>query len=272
MRVDGKKIAETIIAELDLKIRQSGERPTLAIVYAGSNPVIENFIKIKMATAHKLGVSAEVFHLLNPTTEEMVQVVSKISSNENINGIIVQLPLPPGIDSEEVLNSVSPLKDIDVLSKTTFADFVHNKSVFMPPTAGAVSEIFSKHKVILKDKKIVVVGNGALVGRPVEAWLRLQGADPIVVTSATENSRSVLLSADIIISGVGAPMFIKSDMVKDGVVLIDAGTSEEGGKMIGDIDPTCEGKASLFTPVPGGVGPITVAILFRNLVSTIKIK
>ncbi len=270
MRIDGKKIAEDIIKEISLKIGLLGKKPTLAIVYADSNPVIENFIKIKMATAHKLGVSVEVFNLPNPTTEEMVQTVSEISSNENINGVIVQLPLPPGIDSEEVLNSVSPSKDIDVLSKTAFADFVHNKSVFIPPTAGAVAEIFSRHKVVLKDKKIVVLGNGALVGKPVEAWLRLQGTDPIVVTRTTENPISILESADIIISGAGKPFFIKPDMIKNGVVLIDAGTSEDGGKMLGDIDPSCEERAVLFTPVPGGVGPITVALLFKNLLSAMK--
>ena len=270
MRVLGKKIAEDIIVELLDTVRQSGKKPSLAIVYAGSNPVIENFIKIKMVMADKLGVSVQLFHLLNPTTEKMVQIVSKISSDENINGIIIQLPLPIAIDSEEVLNSVSPSKDIDVLSKTAFADFAHGKSVFMPPTAGAVAEIFSRHEVVLKDKKIVVVGNGALVGRPVKAWLRLKGLNPVIVTSDTKNSTSLLLSADIIISGAGTPLFIKPDMIKDGVILIDAGTSEEGGKMLGDIDPTCEEKASLFTPVPGGVGPITVALLFKNLLSTMK--
>lgn len=270
MRVDGKKIAEDIIKEVSLKIGQDTRKPVLGIVYAGLNPVIESFIKIKMATAHKLGVSVEVFHLLNPTTEEMVQTVSKISSNENINGIIVQLPLPDGLVLEEVLNSVSPSKDIDVLSKNAFADFVHNKSVFIPPTAGAVAEIFSRHKIVLKDKKIVVVGNGALVGKPVEVWLRLQNIGPVVVTSSTENPISILASADIIISGAGRPFFIKPDMIKDGVVLIDAGTSEDGGKMLGDIDPSCEEKSAIFTPVPGGVGPITVALLFKNLLSTMK--
>lgn len=270
MRVLGKKIAEDIIKEVGLKISRHGRKPVLGVVYAGSNPVVESFIKIKMATAHKLGVSVEVFHLLSSTTEKMVQTVLKISLDENINGIIVQLPLPSGIDSEEVLNSVSPSKDIDVLSKTAFADFACGKSVFMPPTAGAVAEIFARHKVDLKGKKIVVVGNGALVGKPVKAWLRLQGADPVVVTSATENSISIIGSADIIISGAGTPLFIKPSMIKDGVILIDAGTSEEGGKMLGDIDPSCEEKASLFTPVPGGVGPITVALLFKNLLSAMK--
>ncbi len=272
MRVDGKKIAETIIAELGLKIAQLGKKPTLAIVYAGSNSVIENFIKIKQATADRLGVLTKVFHLPNPTTPDMIQIVSDISLDKSIDGIIVQLPLSSAIDSDEVLNSVLPSKDVDVLSKIAFEAFADGKSKFLPPTVGAVAEIFSKHKVILKDKKIVVVGNGALVGKPVAAWLRLQGVEPIVITKGTENSVSApaFFSADIIISGVGRPHFIKPDMIKDGVVLIDAGTSEEAGRMLGDIDPSCEERAVLFTPVPGGVGPITVAILFRNLLSAMK--
>ena len=273
MRVLGKKIAEDIIDELNQKVLRLEKKPVLAIVYAGSNPVIENFIKIKKTVAERLGISVRIFHFEETaTTADLVQKVSDISLDEGFDGIIVQLPLPKTIDASAVLNAVYPSKDIDVLSQDGFANFAKGGGVITPPTAGAVAEVFSRYKVILKDKKIVVVGNGALVGKPVAAWLRLQGVEPIVVTSVTENSHSIFLSADIIISGAGVPLFIKPYMVKDGVVLIDAGTSEDGGKILGDIDSACEQKASIFTPVPGGVGPITVAILFKNLISTIKIK
>lgn len=268
MRIDGKAIAEEIIENLSQKVKKSERTLMLALVYAGDDPVIENFIRIKKNAGERIGVAFELARFPDSvSTEELVSAISKLNEREEISGIVVQLPLPSHIDKEKVLDSVVPEKDIDVLSTLAFKNFEEGRGKLVPPTAAAVSEVLSRSGVLLSGRKIALVGQGMLVGRPILAWLKRGGLEASVVTHKTANMEEVLRSADVIISGAGTPHFIKPEMVQIGAVLIDAGTSEQAGKVVGDFDPACEAKASIFTPVPGGVGPITVAALFRNLLS-----
>lgn len=271
MRIDGKTIAENVIFTLESQVKALSHAPHLAIVYVGDNPVIENFIGIKKRTAEKIGATVQVFRYPHTIeTHNLIKEIEKIASETSIDGVVVQLPIPKTIETQSVLNAVPKEKDIDVLSESGFASFKKGQSVFMPAVVGAINEIFKQHSLFILDKKIVVLGEGRLVGGPIISWLKQKKCDPIVLTSSSENKGEVLKSADIIISGIGVPGLIKPDMVKPGAVIIDAGTSEEGGRVVGDTDPLCEERASLFTPVPGGVGPITVAILFKNLVLAAK--
>ncbi len=267
MLVDGRKIAQEIKDQLREAILKLEKKPRLDIVYVGENPVIESFIRIKRKVGEEIGVETLVHRFPETISQDELEgEILNIGKDAEGNGIVVQLPLPQSLDTDAVLNMIPPEKDVDVLSRAAFQKFSNGGNIF-PPVAGAVKEILGMAGVILKkDLKVVVLGRGRLVGEPVVAWLSREGVSPVVADKETENISELLRDADIIISGIGVPGFIKPEMLKDSVILVDAGTSEQAGKVAGDADPLCEEKCSIFTPVPGGVGPITVAILFRNLV------
>ena len=250
MVVDGKKIRDEIKSSLN------GEGKVLDIVYVGENPVIDVFVRIKKKFGENIGVKVNIHRFDEEISFEQLKEEIKLLKGD---GIIIQLPLPEHLPIQEVLNLVPAEKDIDVLSDEA------KTGMKMSPVAGAVFEIFERYKVDLKNKKIVMIGKGRLVGEPVAIWLRRKGIDVSVLCSSDDIDIS---DADIVISGVGSPNLITPNMIKEGVVLIDAGTSAAGGKTVGDIHLDCEKKAGLFSPVPGGVGPITVAMLFENLTDT----
>lgn len=269
MIVDGKRIAHEMAGEL--KARAEGRSLRLDVVYVGENPVIEKFIGVKKRYGEKVGAKTVVHRFPQDISQEgLIEKIGVIGMDEDSTGIIVQLHLPKHHDTQAILNAIPEEKDVDVLGEKAFEKFASGNSRFIPPVAGAVKEILEKNAVSLRGKKILVLGEGRLVGKPIAAWLRFKRADFTTANSKTENLSELLENADIIISGIGKAGMIKPEMIKDGAVLIDAGTTEEGGRVAGDADPACADKCSLFTPVPGGVGPITVAALFRNLLASRK--
>src|SRR3989344_1654892 len=239
MLVDGKKIAEEIIVGLGDSLR--GTR--LGIVVGTSDSATDSFIKIKSRIAQRLGVEV-VFGSL----EELLPAC---------DGIIVQLPIP---NADALLASLPPGKDVDALGAAPLV---------RPPVAEAISEFFVRNTFPAAGRGAVVVGAGRLVGAPAAELLRDLGAHVSVITQ-TRGSLDALKTADIVVLGAGEPGLVKPGMLKEGVVLIDAGTSEQGGKLAGDADPSCAQAASVFTPVPGGVGPIAVAMIFKNLFSLVR--
>ncbi|MBX4192298.1 bifunctional 5,10-methylenetetrahydrofolate dehydrogenase/5,10-methenyltetrahydrofolate cyclohydrolase [Candidatus Parcubacteria bacterium] len=234
MIINGKQIAEEIITELGESLR--GKK--LGIVVGTPDPATESFVKIKTRVAERLGVE-----VVRGEFNDLVQ---------NCDGVIVQLPHP---DAEKLIAAIPPQKDLDAIGPNPLV---------LAPVAGAIAEILNRNSVEVKNKKAVVVGAGRLVGAPAAALLKELGADVSVVTQS-EGNLSALKDADIVVLGAGQPGFIKPEMLKQGVILIDAGTSEAGGKLAGDADPACADVASIFTPVPGGIGPIAVAMIFKNL-------
>jgi methylenetetrahydrofolate dehydrogenase (NADP+)/methenyltetrahydrofolate cyclohydrolase len=259
MIVDGKQIAADIYAQL-LKRRVQIIRPIkLGIVVASKDPVIESFVRIKSRQAKKLDVEiVRIDCKEDASTEEVVSAVRKLSAS--VDGIIVQLPLPPQVDIDEVLRAVPKDKDVDGINPAVS----YKEQTVHAPVAGAIQHIFRQYNIQAEGKRVVIVGAGRLVGEP--AARMLEDAGGLISTITREQgSLDELRQADIIVLGAGDPGFIKPEMIKDGVVLIDAGTSEAGGKIRGDADPACAEKAALFTPVPGGVGPIAVAMIFKNL-------
>jgi 5,10-methylene-tetrahydrofolate dehydrogenase/methenyl tetrahydrofolate cyclohydrolase len=196
------------------------------------------------------------------TTQEVIDAVCQPGAD----AVIVQLPLPDSLDQATILESIPIEKDADVLSVRAYHAFEHAEAdALMPPVAAAVAEICESAGVEVANKKALVVGNGRLVGQPVWQWLHHAGADVLTVTRETQDTLPLLLpNMDIVITGTGSPGLIKPEHLKQGVVLIDAGTSESEGAIVGDADPSCADIASVFTPVPGGVGPVAVACLFRN--------
>ena len=226
------------------------------------DPVIESFLRIKGRAAARLGVEIIRLDIINADTEKIIKAVRKLVGETD--GIIVQLPLPENVDTDAVLASVPPERDVD-------ANGPHHNPSVCAPVVNAVAEILKRSGVDLKNKKILIVGHGRLVGKPVEEWFRKHSNRPSVVTDSINLERQAP-SADIIILGVGEPGLLKPSMIQDGAVVIDAGTAELGKKVVGDADPACAAKCSIFTPVPGGVGPIAVAMIFKNLFELSKVK
>ena len=270
MIVDGKAIAADIYAELAPHFKAFPRKVRLSIVVVGENPVIESFVRIKTRNAERLGIEMVRTNLPNTaTTADVVAAVKR--AVEETDAVIAQLPLPagrqgfPGVDTNAVLSVIPKDKDVDALNPTVPDDM---RSVFAPVALASI-EILKRNGVQIKGGRAVVVGAGRLVGAPAAWLLKRLGAD-VSVFSLQHGSIEDLKDADIIVSGAGNPGFIKPDRIKKGVALIDAGTSELNKKISGDADPACADKASVFTPVPGGVGPVAVAMIFRNLLELLR--
>lgn len=255
MIINGLTIAQEILVRTKARTEKLGRRPNVLIyVSPEETPVTRSYLKIKAKSADDAGCDFEETQSLTPSA--------------HADAFVVQLPLPSDVSTDDVLNAISVAQDADVLSAAAREKFEKgNQDALLPPVVAAVREIFMRGKVDVKGKHTLVVGDGRLVGRPCAIWLTQQGAHVSVVTLESGDLSVALRAANIIVSGAGSPHLIKPEMIKDGAVLVDAGASESRGVIVGDADPACSGKCSLFTPVPGGVGPIAVACLFENAVT-----
>jgi len=259
MLIDGKKIAEEIKATLN------GKGLKLAIVMVGDDEASKKFIEKKIKFGQEIGAETRVYNLsADISTNQLRQKMAEISHIKENDGVILQLPLPSQIKTQYVLNGIITSKDVDVLSSRAFGDFATGHSKILPPVVGAIKEIFERNKIEARGKNVVVVGAGKLVGMPANVWFINQGATVSVVNEFTPDISLFTQNADIVISGAGRPGLIKSEIVKEGVIIIDAGSLK------GDVEPAVAEKASLFTPVPGGIGPLTVAMVFKNLIELNK--
>lgn len=263
MLIDGKSISNVVKKKLSLLAQKKEYR--LDIVYIGRHKTIERYIRAKQKFGQDIGVSVHVHTFDDTTTEEVVLNYLNSISKTNTSGIIIQLPLPLHFNKQNILNAVPKVFDIDMLSEDSQESFKNGNLERLPPVVGACKEIIDFHSIDLRNKNIVLLGSGSLVGQPLATWLTYLGY-PFTQLSKNTFSKQALERADIIFSGIGVPHFIKPEMVKEGAIILDAGTSEESEVLLGDIDPLCQKKASLFTPVPGGIGPLTVACLFKNMI------
>lgn len=255
MILKGAPVAEKIYESL--KIRGA---PRLAVILVGDDPASVVYVKIKEKIATQLGIGFDLFHLPGISSQKEVEkIIAGLNQNDKIAGIIVQLPLPEGFDAECVLKLLSPAKDVDGFYGR-----------FPAPTAQAIWEILRFYGIFLEDKKIVIVGRGRLVGAPLGKLLHKMGFKPAVYDSHTTDLARKLKNADIIVTATGVPGLINLAMVSARTIIIDAGTSEAGGKLVGDVDLAVYQKVQSYTPVPGGVGPVTVACLMRNVVAAAK--
>lgn len=272
--LDGKKLSQKILDEVETEVQKIGKKLRLAAVVVGKDPVVDKFVEQKKKIAESVGIDVRVFQFeASITTNELRRRLSEIVHEKKNTGVIIQLPLPGHINAQYILNSVTPEKDVDVLSARMIGNFIIGKSPILPPVVGAIRAFFDDYEIDYKNKYVAVVGAGSLVGRPTILWLLNEKVTFSVVRSGTDHPEEFLRGADIIISGVGKPQFIKGDMVKEGVIIIDAGTSESEGKIVGDVDfDSVASRASYVTPVPGGVGPVTVAILLKNILTLAKAK
>jgi len=243
-----------------IKLEERKIQPFLATIIVGENPVSLNFIKIKEKAACNLEIDFKIYHLPGiATAPSVLDLIDELNRNKFVHGIVLQLPLPEDLNAQKIIKAIDPQKDIDgLLGK------------YPAPTAAAILEILKFYKIDYKDKKIILVGHGTLVGQPLEKMLTAQGIEPLVCDSKTTDLKGELLTGDIIISATGVPGLIVPEMVNENAIIIDAGTAECNGKIRGDVDPKVYEKVKAYTPVPGGVGPVTVACLMRNLVLAAK--
>lgn len=255
MIIDGKKLAE------EIKNTLNGKGLKLAIVAVAPDEASKKFIEKKEKIAKDIGAETRIYEFPEDiSTSQLRQKMAEISHILENDGVILQLPLPEHIKTQYVLNGIIASKDVDVLSSRAFGDFATGHSKILPPVVGAVKKIFEQYNIEIKNKNIVVVGAGRLVGKPVATWLINQNATTSVLNEFTSDISEFTKKADIIISGAGKKNLITPEIIKNGVIIID----------VGDADPRVAEKASLFTPAIGGLGPLTVAMVFKNLIELNK--
>ena len=266
MVIDGKKIAAEMREKLKEVVSTFSKPLVLDIVVVGNAPVIESFVRIKKRIGDELGIHVAEHRFPDSINgETLLLAVSEIAQNSESSGLIIQLPLPVGILVQPILDAVPPAKDVDMLSTESIAAFARGDASILPPVAGAIQEILERTKVSVSGKEALVLGHGRLVGVPASILLRHNSAHVTVIDKDIPDLKAHALESDILISGVGKPGLITPDMVTSRTVLIDAGTSEAGGRIVGDAHPLCQEVAGVSTPVPGGVGPIAVVMIFKNL-------
>lgn len=269
MLIDGRKIAENInktTAEKVKKLKKKGMDPKIAVVLVGNFKPSEIYVTQKERLAKKLGFDFELVKLKATVKEEKLKkIIFSLQTQKNLCGLIVQLPLPKKINVFNVLNCLKSDTDVDCLGAFGLGRLYQAKRELEPPTAGAVMEILKTLKVKFPGKETVIIGAGILVGKPLSTILIQERATVTVCNSATKNLRKKCLNADIIVTGTGVKNLVKTDMVKKGTIVIDAGFSFVNGKSYGDVDATALNKKGVYvTPTPGGVGPITVSKLMYN--------
>ena len=279
--LDGKKISNQIKEEITVEVEQMKERgekvPHLAAVLVGNDGASLTYVGSKVRSCKKIGFESTLIHLPEETTEEdLLKQVHQLNNDPAIDGYIVQLPLPKHIDEEKVLMAVDPDKDVDGFHPTNFGKMALDMETFISATPFGIMELLKRYNVDTEGKHTVVIGRSHIVGRPISILMSQKGkpgnSTVTLAHSRTKNLKELTLQADIVISALGVPKFLKDDMVKDGVTIIDVGitrvaddTKEKGYYITGDVDfESVSKKASFITPVPGGVGPMTIAMLLKN--------
>jgi len=264
--INGRKLSREILAKAKDEVAILPFVPIFCDVLVGEDPSSLQYVKMKAKTAESVGIKFQNANFpASISTENLIKEIKTLNKIKNMCGIIVQLPLPAHLDQEAILNVIDPKLDVDCLGR------IGNNLFF--PTALACLAVLESLNLDLNDKKMVVLGQGMLVGKPVTALLKSKGFLPIAVTSGTKNKEEIIKQADVIISGIGQGKYITGDMIKTGAVLIDAGTSELESSLVGDVDlESVKDVASYVSPVPGGVGPVTVAMLLNNVLKVAKMR
>ncbi|MEI7810625.1 MAG: bifunctional 5,10-methylenetetrahydrofolate dehydrogenase/5,10-methenyltetrahydrofolate cyclohydrolase [bacterium] len=272
--IDGKKISKEILAEIKKEVALLPFQPVFCDVLVGDDPASVQYVNMKRKTAENIGIRFhEAFFPSEISEEKLIEEIKKINEIPNMCGLIIQLPLPKYLNQQKILDTVDPKLDVDCLSSTASKKFYKGDISLGFPTALACMALLDSLNLDLTNKKIVILGQGKLVGKPVSALLSYRNLNIEILTSKTENKERILKEADVIISGMGNGKYIQGDMIKNGSIIIDAGTSEQDAGIVGDVDnESIQNIAEFISPVPGGVGPMTVAMLFANVLKVAKSK
>ncbi|RMF05675.1 bifunctional methylenetetrahydrofolate dehydrogenase/methenyltetrahydrofolate cyclohydrolase FolD [Candidatus Woesearchaeota archaeon] len=268
--IDGKKVAEEIKENLKVEVSEFREKngfpPGLAVVQVGNNPASTAYVSFKQKACEQTGIYSVKHHLDESVSEEeLLSLIGKLNSDSKIHGILVQLPLPEHIDEQKVISAIAPEKDVDGFHPVNVGRFVVGMEALLPCTPRGIIRLLESYGVETEGKHAVVVGRSNIVGKPAALMLLKKNATVSIAHRRTKNLAELTKSADILVVAVGRPGLVTGDMIKEGAVVIDVGINKVDGKLVGDVDfESASEKASLITPVPGGVGPMTIAMLLEN--------
>lgn len=278
MIIDGRLIAQNIKSDLKKEIENlklKGINPGLAVILVGEDSASKIYVKNKKRCCDELGIFSEEFYFPEDTSEkEIIDLIEKLNQDKKINGILVQLPLPSHINQKNITESILPEKDVDAFHSSTIGNLLTNHTKLLPCTPAGIIEIFHRENISLVGKHCVIIGRSNIVGKPLAFMLINEDATVTICHSKTKNLSEICKNADIIVCAVGKAKFLNRNMIKKGSVIIDVGINrDENGKICGDVDfDDVKNIASAITPVPGGVGPMTIAMLMKNTITATKIQ
>ena len=275
--IDGKEVSAQVKEQVKEEAAQlkaaTGLQVGLAVVIVGNNPASRVYVNNKKKACEAVGFQSFEYALDEGTTqEELLELVEVLNENPQVNGILVQLPLPKQIDEKAIINAFSPDKDVDAFHPSNVGRIMIGSYAFLPCTPAGVMELIASTGVSVSGKNCVVIGRSNIVGKPMAMLLLHQNGTVTICHSRTQNLKEICAQADILVAAVGKANFVTADMVKEGAVVIDVGMNRlDNGKLCGDVDfAAVEPKAGYITPVPGGVGPMTIAMLMRNTLTAAK--
>lgn len=276
--IDGKKVSAQVKEQVRIETEElvkKGIKPGLAVIIVGDDPASRVYVNNKKKACEKVGFLSKEFALPATTTqEELLALVKELNEDKEINGILCQLPLPKGLDEKAVIEAISPLKDVDAFHASNVGKIMIGDYDFLPCTPAGVMEMLHSYNIPVEGKECVVIGRSNIVGKPMAMLLLHENGTVTITHSRTKNLKEVTKRADILVAAIGKPKFVTADMVKEGAVVIDVGMDrDENGKLCGDVDfENVKEKCSAITPVPGGVGPMTIAVLMKNTLKACKIQ
>lgn len=276
--LNGKFLASIIKEEIKYEVfelRKMGIKPSLSVILVGENPSSQKYVSFKEKTCKELGIESVLFKLPNDTEEEELEnLIYELNNNPSINGILVQLPLPNHLNQNKILQKIDPIKDVDGFTPYCLGRLLTDNPLFIPCTPKGILKMLDFHDIQIEKKNAVVVGRSIIVGKPLSLLLLRRNATVTICHSKTENLGEITKKADILCVAIGKPQFITADMVKEGAVVIDIGINfTYYGKVVGDVNfDSVKQKASYITPVPGGVGPMTIAMLMENTLHAVRLQ
>ena len=276
--IDGKAVSAEIRKELEVEVKklkeEKGITPGLAVVLVGEDPASKTYVASKEKACEKIGIYSEGHKLSADTSEEdLLKLIDELNNKDEIDGILVQLPLPSHIDEKKVLDKISPEKDVDGFHPINVGKLSIGEEAFIPCTPHGVIKLMEHENIEMAGKKAVIIGRSNIVGKPAAMLLLQKNATVTICHSRTKDLAKVASEADILVAAIGKPNFVTADMVKEGATVIDVGINRVDGKLVGDVDfEAVKEKAGYITPVPGGVGPMTITMLLFNTVVSAKRK
>lgn len=276
--IDGKLVAQSLRADISVQVKELKEKhnlvPGLAVIIVGDNPASKVYVRNKEKACIDVGINSYVISMHENTKEsDLLAEIDRLNRDENVHGILVQLPLPGHISEDHVINAIDPKKDVDAFHPVNVGRILTGKYTFLPCTPAGVMSLLDYYKVEIKGKKCVVLGRSNIVGKPMALLLLERNGTVTICHSKTQNLADEVASADILVVAIGKPEFIKGDMIKTGAIVIDVGINRnDDGKLVGDVEfSTVFEKAAMITPVPGGVGPMTITTLLTNTLTAAKL-
>ena len=271
--MDGKKLAKQTKADIAARVKQSNKKLGLGTILVGTDPGSVAYVEGKHSDCAEVGINSIRVNLpVSASEQEIIKAVTDLNNNPECTGFIVQLPLPKSVDTEKILLAIDPKKDADGLNPVNLGNLVLSVNKIIPCTPRAILALLNEYKIKLSGSKVLVIGRGTTVGRPLSILLSQKPIDATITLahSATTNLTDLIKEADVVIAAIGIAHFIKPNMVKPGATVVDVGITRVDNKLLGDVDPAVSQVAAFFTPTPGGVGPMTRAMLLSNLLELAK--